>query len=204
MSDATDNAEKQAAAQLSSIKEMVAALNCDYSRLEELRDSKKQKEDLSEEIIELIVERAALQAANDPEDAERITELNDELDTLASDYETCFSTEEEEELKELEEEAGDCESQEQAERRIQEDALSVEVRSGWCSSPSEMEAEEFKILLCTGGPACRLIGELNQYNEPDKVRLQYQDWFTPWCDFYLDSEDEEIVLEYCRQFYFGE
>jgi hypothetical protein len=39
---------------------------------------------------------------------------------------------------------------------------------------------EFMILLCTGGPAVRIRGELDRYSEPEKPRIEYQDWFTPW------------------------
>jgi hypothetical protein len=36
------------------------------------------------------------------------------------------------------------------------------------------------------------------------AKIQYQDWFTPWTDYRLTSEQEEIVLTYARCFYFGE
>src|SRR6185437_6570361 len=92
-----------------SLVEMVAALECDYDRLEELRQNK------AEQFAGYIGEA--------------------------------------EELAELEAAAGDCESREDAEQRIYEDPLSVEVRSGWypygdreCPHPSE----EFCILLGTG------------------------------------------------------
>ena len=87
---------------------------------------------------------------------------------------------------------------------IDEDPLSVQVRSGWANSPSEFEAEEFEILLCTGGPACRIVGELDR-GQPDRARLEYQDWFTPWIE-YLDmtSEERDALLTYAQQFYFGE
>lgn len=90
-----------------------------------------------------------------------------------------------------------------ARRTIEEDALSVQVRSGWYSPSETPEAEEFEILLCTGGPAVRIIGELGQFNEPDRARLQCQDWFTSWADV-IDGVDDEVLLEYARCFYFGE
>jgi len=87
---------------------------------------------------------------------------------------------------------------------IDEDPLSVQVRSGWASSPAEFEAEEFEILLCTGGPACRVVGELDR-GQPHRARLEYQDWFTPWIE-YLDmtSEERDALLTYSQQFYFGD
>lgn len=93
---------------------------------------------------------------------------------------------------------------ESVEREIQEDALSVRVRSGWVSAPQNMKAEEFEILLCTGGPAVRIVGNLSKYSEPESARIEYQDWFTPWTEYRMDAEEEKTVLEYCRQFYFGE
>lgn len=94
-------------------------------------------------------------------------------------------------------------TREEAEQRIQEDPLSIEVRSGWHTPGGESSAEEFMILLCTGGPACRIIGSLGQGDEPENPRLEYQDWFTPWTPLPLTSEDTEAVLAYCRCFYFG-
>jgi hypothetical protein len=102
------------------------------------------------------------------------------------------------------EEANDNSAREEAEQMIQEDPLSVQVRSGWHSPGEKAESEEFEILLCTGGPAVRVIGTLNDYNEPETARIEYQDWGTSWMDYPLDSEEEEDVLTYCRSFYFGE
>ena len=91
-----------------------------------------------------------------------------------------------------------------AQTRIDEDPLSVEVREGWHTPGNSEGPDEFMILLCTGGPACRLLGNLSEYHEPESVKVQYQDWFTPWEEYPIDSEIEEKILTYCRQFYFGE
>src|SRR6266436_6720207 len=58
-------------------------------------------------------------------------------------------------------------------------ALSVSVRSEWQTPCSQLTPAEFQILLCTGGPACRIIGDLDG-GDPTTARLEYQDWFTPW------------------------
>ena len=87
---------------------------------------------------------------------------------------------------------------------IEQDALSIQVRSDWQSPGSEPSAPvEFEILLCTGGPAVRIIGDL--YNgEPDNPQVQYQDWGTPWTDYYNDAEGQDkAILEYCRMYYWG-
>src|SRR4051812_2864989 len=101
---------------------MVAALDVDYDRLDEL----------SELVTEV-------------EDAEERAKLRQELDAL----------------KKL---AGESTSADAARQRIEEDPLSVQVRSGWYNSGAnedERSPEEYEIVLCTGGPACRIIGRLD-------------------------------------------
>lgn len=148
-----------------SLAGMVAALECDYVRLEELRDVRE----------------------------------NTQGDVHPSDLE---------ELAELEKAAGECESREAAEQRITEDPLSVEVRSGWYTPTGnhleQQSPEEFCILLSTGGPATRIIGELDEHCEPTRARLQAQDWFTQWTDYTGDAISQDDLLTYCRCFYFGE
>jgi len=94
-------------------------------------------------------------------------------------------------------------NQDNAEQVISEDPLSVQVRSEWHTPGENNESLEFTILLCTGGPAVRIIGELNEHQEPESARIEYQDWFTAWEDMPLTSEQQEKVLTYCRQFYFA-
>jgi len=95
---------------------------------------------------------------------------------------------------------------EAAQMKIHEDPLSVEVRTDWHAVGAEgAKASEFKIDLCTGGPAVRIVGELNRYDEPESATVQYQDWFTPWEHLHgLTDEQDDALLEYCRQFYFAE
>ena len=100
----------------------------------------------------------------------------------------------------------DDEQRETAETRIQEDPLSVEVRADWHAVGAEQSrATEFRIELCTGGPAVRIIGDLDQYCEPENPRVEYQDWFTPWARLSGVSDDEtDALLDYCRQFHFSD
>jgi hypothetical protein len=155
MSDHNYALEKVGRSAAASICEMVAALECDYDRLEYLTDA----------------------------------------GALCADKAT--------ELRELKEAAGECTSREEAEQRIQEDALSVEVREDW-HEPGYRDkdpATEFKILLSTGGPATRIIGELDN-GEPSRAWLEVQDWGTPWTQYFDISQD--TLLAYARCFYFGE
>lgn len=93
--------------------------------------------------------------------------------------------------------------------RAREQALSVEFRSGWYSSPesiADLKPEEFKILLSWGGPACRIIGNLDRYSEPTDIEIQYQDWGTPWTTLEISyNQDDYQALEwFCNCFYFGD
>jgi len=94
-----------------------------------------------------------------------------------------------------------------AQQAIQEDPLSVEVRSGWTTLDYTLEASEFQILLCTGGPAVRIMGELDDDFEPCRAWLEFQDWGTPWTQYigsYMDDATKQhTLLAYCREFYFG-
>ena len=82
-------------------------------------------------------------------------------------------------------------------------ALDVEVRSGWTSADTVgMKPEEFSILLCTGGPAVRIIGDLDEHCQPCKARIEYQDWGTPWATWH--QADNDVLVDYASYFYFGE
>lgn len=102
--------------------------------------------------------------------------------------------------------AEDQDAEEAAREAIEQDALSVEVRSGWYTPSDKGEPEEFRILLCTGGPAAQIRGELGEHNEPSKAWIEVQDWFQPWTRLDLSGEEgaEEILLTYARVFYWGE
>jgi hypothetical protein len=171
-----ESLQKIGACAMDSIREMVAALECDYDRLEELRGERKD-----------FIETWEEEHPNDKENGRA------EWESANPDEAT--------ELAELEAAAGDCESREDAERRIQEDPLSLEFRSGWTTSREDMEPEEFKLLLGTGGPAVQIIGEIDR-GSPSNPRLQAQDWFTPWTDY--REQDDDVLLTYCSVFYFGD
>ena len=93
---------------------------------------------------------------------------------------------------------------EQIKEGINNSALSVEFRSGWSTNFDELEIEEFKILLSWGGPALRIIGDLDQYKQAENIKLQFQDWGTSWTDYELKEEEEESLNWFCNCFYFGD
>ena len=84
--------------------------------------------------------------------------------------------------------------------------LSVLIRSGWHAVGSEdmYTPIEYELLLCTGGPAVRIIGTLDEHNQPETAELQYQDWGTPWTEYTLTKKQTETLIEYAQYFYFEE
>lgn len=95
--------------------------------------------------------------------------------------------------------------EDKAREMIENDPLSVQVRAGqWQNPGAEPERpDEYMILLCTGGPAVRITGELGLHGEPTTARIESQDWFIPW-EAYYREEHEGVLLEYARVFWFGE
>lgn len=165
------------ASSFNAIEELVDALNCDYERLQELQDEK--------------------DALEDDVDSSEGDEMRLAKVALASWLEV-----DGEELAALRSLAGECNDEEQARERIQEDALSVEVRSGWASIGETLTPEQFCILLVTGGPAVRIRGEFDGHQEPQRAWLEVQDWGTPWTQYFGAKQD--TLLAYAQCFYFGE
>lgn len=93
-----------------------------------------------------------------------------------------------------------------AREAIEQHPLEITVRSDWTpicdwNHSSKGSPAEFKILFCFGGPAVRVIGELKA-GEPSSVRLEHQDWGTPWTEYKLSDEEQAALLVYCRVFCF--
>jgi hypothetical protein len=174
---------------------MVDALECDYDRLEELQDER-------QDLVDALREAEVAEADDDTPDEDR-----DELETATacarrelSEWDSDNRTE----LDDLTDAAGEFCSADDARERIQEDPLSVLVRGDWHEPGTEDDGPaEFEILLCTGGPACRIRGQLDEHQEPCRAWLEHQDWGTPWTEHVTVGEDNEALLAYCRCFYFG-
>lgn len=248
-----NHAEEQARAQLSSIVDMVRALNCDYDRLEELHEEAADARlvrwnmpgympDMTPfYVTDAEAGRAAIaselravadQFDMDAEGAYPVQEQADmravaeELRAVADALEASDAEEygayhaglfygmtqagrpaddtDAEELQALEDEAGGCSDADEARQRIEEGALSVDVRSDWGAVGDTLEADEYRILLCTGGPAVQIIGDLDR-GAPCSVRLMYQDWGTPWTELVgISDEEREALMIYANAFYFGE
>lgn len=100
-----------------------------------------------------------------------------------------------------------CQSKEQSayetiREEILESPLAVDVRSGWHSVGAQAEPEEFQILLTTGGPALRIVGDLGQFNCPERSRMEWQDWGTSWTEY--GPADSATLDAWVAQFWFGD
>lgn len=224
-----NHAEEQARAQVESIVAMVRALDVDYDRLEELRDKRKAGHyvagwnmpgympdsepvafDTDTEARDYIAESMGDGDIIDPAAIEECRNGDGEYGATFGNWNywvtfvpgALADSDETEEFDELESAAGDCTSEDEARERIQNDPLSVEVRSGWASSAADFEAEEFRILLCTGGPHVELVGDLD-LGTPSRVRVLYRDWGTSG-EYFPDADERAALETYCEQFYFGE
>jgi len=100
----------------------------------------------------------------------------------------------------------DDEAKQKAREAITESVLSVGVRDTTFRTPGDttVEPDEFEILLSTGGPALRIVGNLGRFNAPEAIELQKQDWFKPWTAMTLSHEEREAVQLFVEQFYLGD
>lgn len=229
----TDTARDQAIAQCQSIVAMVAAVDVDYDRLEELRDLRDtprfvagwnmpgympDSEPASFDNVEDAREYVADEMANwlesqcsegvECEDLRHalqiVREGSGEFGITVGGYHywvtqdgNMLEPDDAEELAELEAIVGDCDSQDDALERIQEYPLSIEYRSGWVTPGEELTPEEFRIVLCTGGPHVEIVGECDL----SRVRVLYRDWGDSG---ELFDFDRDAVISYCSLVGIGE
>ena len=97
--------------------------------------------------------------------------------------------------------ANGCKDEDEAREAIQDHPLSIEVRSSWTTAGDKPNMEEFRIVLCTGGPHVEIRGEFDINGQPYRAWLNYQDWGTPLTQFF--DIEQSTLLTYCSNFYFG-
>ena len=85
---------------------------------------------------------------------------------------------------------------------IQQSPLSRQVRSDWEELGTDLEPGELCILLSTGGPALRIVGDLGRFNCPKDCRMEYQDWGTPWTEY--RAIGSAVLDSWAAQFYWGD
>lgn len=230
----------QATSQYESVVALLAAVDVDYDRLDELRELRKtprfvagwnmpgylpdlEPADFEDaDVARSYIADEMRVFAGQTEDGEKSRQEANELRAAATECEsgvgeygltvagyhywvtqdgTMLQGDDIDELAELETAAGDCTDQDDAQQRIYDDPLSVEVRSDWTTPGEELTPSEFCILLCTGGPAVRIRGELDGSGEPSRAWLEYQDWGTPWTHYV--GADSDVLVRYASNFFAG-
>ena len=89
------------------------------------------------------------------------------------------------------------------------DRLEVHGTAAWMTVLEEInqyplevkKTQGYELLLGTGGPATRIVGQINEYGEPVTAELQGQDWGTQWER--TEGQDEKTLLQFAQHFYFG-
>lgn len=90
---------------------------------------------------------------------------------------------------------------EQIEEEARDQVLSLEVRTGWhCPSDPPSQPEQGCLTLTTGGPALRVLIELDCDAEVLECQLQHQDWGTPWIELPLTEADDEALCWFAGLF----
>lgn len=124
------------------------------------------------------------------------------LESILSDIDALNKAEETNEKVEYDNEQLDAD---QIKERLQESAYSVQVRSDWQTPGQTLEPNEFTIELAGGGPAVRIFGTLDEYNQPSHAYIEYQDWGTPWTEYFPEQSGwQNKLLTYCQCFWFGD
>lgn len=97
----------------------------------------------------------------------------------------------------------DEETADQASIDINDDPLSIEIRTDWHLPGPSAPAAEYRIVLCTGGPHVEIQGDLDDHKQPETAMIVYKDWGTS-DSMTLSGEELQDVLTYARQFWYGE
>ena len=190
MSDWVDAIGKPAA---DSVAAMVACLLADRERLRELRGDRDDYAPTCDVCCETILD---MSESGKPFSSCECGMEKKSPPTWAEEY-----PEDAAELAELEAAVapnGEELDEEQARERIEEDPLSLRVFGERIDG--EWMPDRFELLLAWGGPAVRIVGELDD-GEPISARLEVQDWGRPWTQYY--DADSDTLLDYCRCFYYG-
>lgn len=118
---------------------------------------------------------------------------NDKQATFEADAERYCSSRFDNELIDLMNRAED--DDEQAREELEQMPLSIELES---HRPNRSTCQ-FVILLGTGGPADRIVVEVDEHGAIETAEYEYQDWFQCW---YAPRQDRERVMRFTQFFYF--
>jgi len=86
------------------------------------------------------------------------------------------------------------------EEEIFNSPLSVEVSSGWTPVGEKFKPVKYNLLMTTGGPAVRIVGDLDTDGIPATAELEYLEWGIPWTKYPLSSEEQKEIFEFALYF----
>lgn len=93
------------------------------------------------------------------------------------------------------------EDSDEARDQIMDDPLEITYRTGWlnhsevCDGIDKGNIEECCVLLCTGGPAVRILCDVDHRGTLSRPCVQYQDWGTSWTDLLSLNREQRAALE---------
>lgn len=90
---------------------------------------------------------------------------------------------------------------------IKNNILSLLVRSSWRTPEKkpDINIQEYQIMLFSWERGVRVTGNLDAFGIPVRAVLQYRSSLNePWRVFYQNTEDQDILLDYTRVFWYGD
>lgn len=93
---------------------------------------------------------------------------------------------------------------EDVENEAREMPAGISLRSGWYAPGAGGPADEYRLEMAGGGPACRIIGNLDADGDAADATIEGQDWGTPWLALTLTTDEYDALLWFVGLFWYGE
>lgn len=154
-----NHAEQQAIAQVATITDLMSCMAADFSAYKEARDELARAEARYQELL--------------AEDNTGDIDYADNLDAASEDLGAAREA-----LAEFPEGMTEFDDEDDLNEAIDTNALSVEYRSGWSNDREDLEPEEVRVVLCTGGPHVEIIADFDSRSGASSPRILYRDWGT--------------------------
>lgn len=154
-----NHAEQQAIAQVATITDLMSCMAADFTDYKEARNELARAETRYQE----------LRAENNTDDFDYTDGLDAAREDLGAAYEA---------LAEFPEGMTEFDDEDDLNEAIDTNALSVEYRSGWSNDREDLEPEEVRVVLCTGGPHVEIIADFDSRSGASSPRVLYRDWGT--------------------------
>ena len=171
-----NHAHDQAVLQTQTITELMACKAVDFSDYEEARDELARAEARYQKLL----------AENSTCDWDYADKLDSAIEELEAAREA---------MDEFPKEMAEFQSEDDLREAIDTNALSIEFRSGWSSDREDLEPEEVRVVLCTGGPHVEIVADFDSRTGVSSPRVLYRDWGTSGELFDFDHSDVVAYLD---------